>query len=60
MDDCREKMRNIINTAMTFVFVALAVMEIHFMMVVYSHYKNWKNDQEDKARHVLQDETNTV
>ena len=60
MDECREKMRNIINTAMTFFFVLLAVMEIHFMMVVYSHYKNWKNDQEDKARHVLQDETNTV
>ena len=44
MDECRGKMRNIIFTAMTFFFVFLACVEIHFMMVVYSHYKNWKND----------------
>ena len=60
MEECREKMRNIIFTAMTFFFVLLACMEIHFMFVVWSHYKNWKADQEDKARFVLQDENQTA
>ena len=58
MEECLDKMRNIMFTAMTFFFVLLAVMEIHFMLVVHTHYKNWSKDKEDKERHVLQDEQN--
>ena len=47
-------------TFMCFFFVFWALVEIHFMSVVWTHYKNWKDDNEAKERHVLQDENQTA
>ena len=47
LDECHESIRNIIHVAVTIVFVLMAFVNIHFYSVVYTHWKNFGEKEQE-------------
>ena len=56
--ECQDKMKAIINTAVTIMFALALAVQCHFIAVIYAHFKNYGKDHGDRnERTRLQDET---
>ena len=51
-DECHLQMKSIIYTFLTFALVLLTLVEIHYCLVIYTHWKNYAKDKEVAAKEV--------
>ena len=58
LEECHESIENMIHTVLTVMFIAYGLLQIHFLLVVYTHWKNHEDDHvNDVAMRKLEDET---
>ena len=50
LDECHETIKNVIHATLAILYIMTGILYIHFFSVVYSHWKNYDEEQAYKAR----------
>ena len=50
LEECHETIKNVIHGSMFIVFILIGVVNFHFFRVVYTHWKNYDEEQVNRAR----------